>query len=251
MKILKLAQMVKGLYEGPVLGEMDSKRGKATENPVTDSIGRFVKRKVKERALRMGRKYIHGFRDRIPIAYDYFSNRAGDLYVRNIVRNFLSDKYGDVRIHDVPLADLRKRGAVAMEYRGDIYTPRISDIPGMFGVDYRYVVKASGKNNFSFNRDVKNYLTLHEIGEYRYKSLYGIDELSDEDHARYEAILLKALRYLGGTGDERAEDIYKAGIAYHSMRDEADPFLKLTRKYDSEMGMDRIKFRRDVLGMAA
>ena len=105
----------------------------------------------------------------------------------------------------------------------------------IFGMTYGEILGKLKENGEKIIENTKDYIKLHEISEMEYMKKYGINRLSDDEHGRVEAYLLRALDALPKEG-YYTKDIHEAAVAVHSMRKSNDKFLKNTMKYYPILG---------------
>lgn len=183
------------------------------------------KRKAKDKAIKAldyvtkgrGQDTYDGFSDR------FYQWKYGERYqfVKDITLRTLMGDYCGMKKERVPYAELESRGRLA-EHEGDTFRVPIG------------VSKAT-----------ELYMTAHEVVENQYMRKYRKRDrkgLPAEMEGEYEAILLSALRSLARERNYEAAgeagEAYNAALEIHRARGRNDRFLKLTKKYNTELGQD-------------
>jgi hypothetical protein len=221
--------MEAGLYSDPV-GDILS--GNVSIADIAGRVGGAVLRKAVNMAER-------GMRSRLGryggAAFDYVSGRMDYAVIRNYVANVLEGRPTGRVIHEVGYGELPD-GNIGMFEGRDVYVPKVSEIPDVYGEKYRDALKMSGLGESYFNKAQRDYVLTHELVESWAAEKYGETDyrdrkvkLSPERHAEMEALMHRALAEFG------AMDIYRAGRIMHASRDGSDQFKRLTGRYMAEL----------------
>lgn len=195
------------------------------------SLGEAAKSFAASKAKRMVKKYTERAKYGNYLSRKFLMPFDSDYrFVKDVVEGALTgrSRYDIEEVSHINGDNLGEHGP------GGIRVLKTSEIPGIFGNEYVNVLDRLGKGSQQFNKDVQDYIKLHEVAEREYMRKYGIRKLGDDEHGKFEAYLLRSLETLPSENYDTT-GILEGAIAVHSMRKPNDRFLIKTKKYNEKL----------------